>query len=148
MANTMTLAQVREKATAFQNAANDIARFRMDNLGNLSDQARSDSLRAEDALRDMVQRLENEALDIIWDDLQTALTQMREATDKMRAVRAHLKNIQRVLAFSAAALAFGASILSGNILGVGTTSLELINLVNGFREEDDAEAEAEEEAVA
>lgn len=144
---TMTLAQVRDKATAFQNAANDIARFRTENLGNLTAAERQASRRAEGELREMVLQLENDALDIIWDDLQTALRQMRDATDKMRAVRAHLKDIRRVLSFTAAALAFGTSILSGNVLGVGTSALGVIDLVNGFQDEDDAEEEAEEEAV-
>jgi len=147
MAEKMTLTQVREKAAALQNAANEIAGFRTNNLGRISEDERDRLLTEERNIRRQVRQVENEALDIIWDDLQTALKEMREATDKMRVVRAHLTSVRRALSFAGAVLGLGVSIVSGNVIAVGAASLEVVNLVNGFREEDDAEAEAEEEAV-
>lgn len=147
MADKMTLAQVSEKATALQNAANEIARFRTENLGSLNAGERGELTNEERGIRRQVRQLENEALDIIWDDLQTALQEMREATDKMRAVRAHLTSVRRTLSFAAAVLGLGVSIMSGNAIAVGTASLGVVNLVNDFREEDDAAAEAEDDAV-
>lgn len=138
MSGKMTLAQVGEKAAALHNAANEIARFRIENLGSLNAGERAQLTDKEREIRRQVRHFENEALNIIWEDLQTSLHEMREATDKMRGVRAHLTSVGRTLSFAAAVLGLGVSIMSGNVIAIGTASLGVVSLINNFREQDDA----------
>lgn len=147
MADKMTLTQIREKADQLQNSANEVARFRTANLGRLSENEINQMLTDEKNIRRQVRQFENDALDVIWDDLQAALKEIREATDKMRVVRAHLTTVRRVASFAGAVLGLGVSMLSGNVASVAVASLNIVELVNGFRDEDDEQVQAEEDAV-
>lgn len=147
MPGTMTFAQVLQQSNDLKSAADEVARFHLMHFQELTAAEHRQLHEKEDALRDKSRQLLTDATGIVWDDLQTALRRVREATDKMRAVRSHLKTVRRVLSFAAGSIALGASILSGNVVSVGTSSLELVNLVNNFRDEDDQEREDEEEAL-
>jgi hypothetical protein len=147
MPGTMTFEQVLQQSNDFKAAADEVARFHLANFQNLSDEEHGKLHEKEDDLRDKSRRLLTDATTIVWQDLQGALKHVREATDKMRAVRAHLKTVKRTLSFAAGAIVLGGAVLAGNPVAVGTASLKLIDLVNGFRDEDDQEAEDEAEAL-
>jgi hypothetical protein len=143
----MTFQQVLEQSRDYEVAANEISRFRNNNFQTLSSAARRELSEKENELRDISERLLNDAADIVWDNLQPTLQKIRDATDKMRNIRAQLKNVQRVLTFATAAIMLGTTILTGNPVAISTASLNVINTVSDFRDEDDEEARAEEEAV-
>ena len=147
MPEKMTFAQALQQSNDLKSAADEVARFHLANFQNLTEAEHRALHQKEDALRDQSRQILTDATGIVWEDLQTALRRIREATDKMRAARAHLKTVKRVLSFAAGSIALGAAVLTGNPVTVGTASLNLVNLVNEFRDEDDQEEKDEEEAL-
>jgi hypothetical protein len=143
----MSFEQVLQQSREHQAAAEEITRFHLNNFQKLSaaESARLDERETE--IREISRRLLNEAAAILWEDLQGTLKNIREATDKMRSVRAHLKSVQRTLSFAAAVIGLGGAILSQNPIAVATSALGVVDLVNTFRDEDDEEDAAEEDAV-
>ncbi|HEX8637830.1 MAG TPA: hypothetical protein VF692_07210 [Pyrinomonadaceae bacterium] len=143
----MTFQQVLQQSKDYELAANEISRFHNNNFQTLTPAQHRNLDEKEADLRSISRRLLNDASQIVWDDLQPTLQAIRNATDKMRRIRLHLKNVQRTLTFATAAISLGTSILSGNPVAIGTASLAIVNTINKFRDEDDEEARAEDEAV-
>jgi len=144
----MTFQQVLQQSRDYEVAANELSRFRNNNFQTLPT-ARINELDAKTReLRDIAQQLLNDAADIVWDNLQPTLQNIREATDKMRKIRSHLINVHRALTFATAAITLGATVLTGNPVAIATAALEVVNTVNTFRAEDDEAAQAEETAVS
>ena len=149
MANEkMTAQQVLELSKEYEIAGNEVSRFHNSNFQSLTAEQHRELDEKEESFRRISRTLISEAERIVWDNLQSTLKNIREATDKMRKIRSRLNNVKRILTFAAAAITLGTSILTGNPIATATASLGVVNTINDFRDEDDKAALAEEEATS
>lgn len=143
----MTAQQVLELSKEYELAGNEVSRFHNSNFQSFTAAEHKELYEKEESFRKVSRALISKAESIVWENLQTTLKSIREATDKMRKIRAHLLNVKRALTFATAAITLGTAILTGNPIGIATASLQVVDTVNTFRDEDDEAARAEDEAV-